>query len=147
MRRTGRSLALVAGDLLFTAALETLHDVDLPATLIAAAPALLAHRHGNRPRTGMDIAVSQASGAACEKTLLREYHWKTAAYTFEGPMLSGAILAGRRAGSSSPRPLRPRARPGLPAPERPATSRGRPTRAATWSRANGRSAAASAVPR
>jgi geranylgeranyl diphosphate synthase type I len=26
--------------------------------------------------------------------LLREYHWKTAAYTFEGPMLTGAILAG-----------------------------------------------------
>jgi geranylgeranyl diphosphate synthase, type I len=29
-----------------------------------------------------------------EQTLLREYHWKTAAYTFEGPILCGAILAG-----------------------------------------------------
>jgi geranylgeranyl diphosphate synthase type I len=29
-----------------------------------------------------------------EAVVLQGYHWKTAAYTFEGPMLSGAILAG-----------------------------------------------------
>jgi geranylgeranyl pyrophosphate synthase len=35
----------------------------------------------------------------CERAVLTEYHWKTAAYTFEGPMVSGAILAGADAGA------------------------------------------------
>jgi geranylgeranyl diphosphate synthase type I len=43
----------------------------------------------------VDILQSHVPLGECdEQTLLREYHWKTAAYTFEGPMLSGAILAG-----------------------------------------------------
>ncbi|MDB5294674.1 MAG: geranylgeranyl pyrophosphate synthase, partial [Phycisphaerales bacterium] len=43
----------------------------------------------------VDIIQSHVPiGEEDERTVLRGYHWKTAAYTFEGPMLSGALLAG-----------------------------------------------------
>ena len=94
--KTGRDLAIVAGDLLFSAALATFHDVELP-------PALYRRELRLFSRIAMTTGLGQALDIslsnkplerACEKSLLREYHWKTAAYTFEGPMLSGALLAG-----------------------------------------------------
>ena len=95
--RFGTNLGIVAGDLLFSAAMCLWHNADI----------VDATRHRDLLRlisriactTGfgqaIDICASHAPlGDIEEQTLLLEYHWKTAAYTFEGPMLSGAILAG-----------------------------------------------------
>jgi len=94
--KTGRDLAVVAGDLLFSAALDTLHDIDLSPALYRRELRLFS-RVALTTGLGQALDIVQAGkpvARACEKTLLREYHWKTAAYTFEGPMLSGAVLAG-----------------------------------------------------
>ncbi|MGH7177429.1 MAG: polyprenyl synthetase family protein [Tepidisphaeraceae bacterium] len=92
----GTNLGIVAGDLLFSAAMRLWHELDVPADV-----------HRDLLRTFSRIACLTGFGQAIdicqshapidrldEGVLLREYHWKTAAYTFEGPMLSGAILAG-----------------------------------------------------
>jgi geranylgeranyl pyrophosphate synthase len=86
----------VAGDLLFSAALRVLHDLDVSPQM-----------HRDQLRIFSRIACTTGFGQAIdicqshvpisdvpEALLLREYHWKTASYTFEGPMVSGAILAG-----------------------------------------------------
>jgi geranylgeranyl diphosphate synthase type I len=92
----GSNLAIVAGDLLFATAFDVLHAVDIdPRT------------HRDLLRTFSRIALQTGFGQAIDiiashrsfdqvnaELILREYLWKTAAYTFEGPMLSGAILAG-----------------------------------------------------
>lgn len=92
----GSNLAIVAGDLLFAAAFDVLHAIDIdPLT------------HRDLLRTFSRIAMQTGFGQAIDiiashrsfdevnaELILREYLWKTAAYTFEGPMLSGAILAG-----------------------------------------------------
>jgi geranylgeranyl pyrophosphate synthase len=76
--------------------MRAFHDADLPGAAYRRQLRLFS-RIALETGQGqaLDIAQSQTPlERACEKTLLREYHWKTAAYTFEGPMLSGAILAG-----------------------------------------------------
>lgn len=92
----GSNLAIVAGDLLFAAAFDVLHAIEIdPLT------------HRDLLRTFSRIALQTGFGQAIDiiashrsfdevnsELVLREYLWKTAAYTFEGPMLSGAILAG-----------------------------------------------------
>jgi len=92
---SGERLALVAGDLLFSAATAVLHKLDLPCDVWRS---LLTTFSRIAKTTGlgqaMDLAHCDDAGPVTEQKLLREYHWKTAAYTFEGPMLSGAILAG-----------------------------------------------------
>jgi len=92
----GRNLAIVAGDLLFTACFELLHDIDLPDPAYRQILKLFSR---TARTTGFGQAVDICASHTpldqlSEETLLREYLWKTAAYTFEGPMLSGAILAG-----------------------------------------------------
>jgi geranylgeranyl diphosphate synthase type I len=94
--RFGVNLGIVAGDLMYAATQRVLADLDVSDSAYRALHKLFAHV---ATLTGFgqatDVMQSHTPLPACdESTLLREYHWKTAAYTFEGPMLSGAILAG-----------------------------------------------------
>jgi geranylgeranyl diphosphate synthase, type I len=93
----GRNLAIVAGDLLFSTAMQLWHDLDVSDPRVYRDLLKLFSRIATTTGFGqaIDIIAShQKLDDVDEETLLREYHWKTAAYTFEGPMLSGAILAG-----------------------------------------------------
>ena len=92
----GTNLGIVAGDLLFSAAMCLWHDLDVDAVTHRD---LLKIFSRVACTTGfgqaIDICVSHLPMDQVDQaTLLREYHWKTAAYTFEGPMLCGAALAG-----------------------------------------------------
>lgn len=92
----GTNLGIVAGDLLFSAAMCLWHELDVDATTHRE---LLKIFSKTACTTGfgqaIDICVSHLPmDLVDQETLLREYHWKTAAYTFEGPMLCGAALAG-----------------------------------------------------
>jgi len=92
----GTDLAIVAGDLLFSAAMRLWHELEVPPEQYRALLKLFS-RVASITGFGQAIDICQSQvpiGEVNEETLLREYHWKTAAYTFEGPMLSGAILAG-----------------------------------------------------
>lgn len=92
----GTNLGIVAGDLLFSAAMRLWHDIDAPPLQYRALLRLFG-RVATITGFGQAIDICQSHVELAdvdEETLLREYHWKTAAYTFEGPMLSGAILAG-----------------------------------------------------
>lgn len=92
----GMNLAIVAGDLLFSAAMRLLHELDTPAEVYRDLLRLFS-RVACTTGFGQAIDICQSHvplAEVSEQTILREYHWKTAAYTFEGPMLSGAILAG-----------------------------------------------------
>lgn len=97
----GTGLGIVAGDLLFSAAIRLLHEIDLPPGPYREVLRLFS-RIACTTGFGQAIDICQSHAPldqVCEQTLLREYHWKTAAYTFEGPMLSGAILAGASHGA------------------------------------------------
>ncbi len=94
--KIGHDLAVVAGDLLFSAAMHAFNEADLPPNLYRRQLRLFS-RIALTTGLGQALDIAQANRPlddAREWNLLREYHWKTAAYTFEGPMLSGAILAG-----------------------------------------------------
>lgn len=94
--RFGMNLGIVAGDLLFSAAMRVWHDLELPGEIYRDELRLFS-RIATITGFGQAIDICQSHvpmDDVCHETLLREYHWKTAAYTFEGPMLSGAILAG-----------------------------------------------------
>ena len=94
--KSGRDLAIVAGDLLFSLAMRIFHEVELPAELYRRQLRLFSHvacvtGYGQ----AVDICQAQTPLAEVdESTLLKGYHWKTAAYTFEGPMVCGGILGG-----------------------------------------------------
>ena len=99
--RLGEDLAIVAGDLLFSAAMKAFGEPPLPHDIHGQLLALFTRV---AVTTGLgqalDIVQSHAPLARIgQRQLLREYHWKTAAYTFEGPMLTGAILAGADEGT------------------------------------------------
>jgi geranylgeranyl diphosphate synthase type I len=92
----GMNLGIVAGDLLFSAAMRLWHEIDLPAEIYKQELRLFSHI-ACMTGFGQAIDICQSHvpiDRVPEELLLREYHWKTAAYTFEGPMLTGAILAG-----------------------------------------------------
>jgi geranylgeranyl diphosphate synthase type I len=92
----GRNLAIVAGDLLFGVAFRLVAEADAPPAVRCELMQLFA-RVACTTGFGQAIDVLQAEAplsAVTEATLLREYHWKTAAYTFEGPLVAGATLAG-----------------------------------------------------
>jgi geranylgeranyl diphosphate synthase type I len=92
----GQSMAIVAGDLLFSIAIRLLAEMKIdPAIQIQ----LIRLFSKIACTTGFGQAIDlfqsqQPLGTVSEESLLCEYNWKTAAYTFEGPLLSGAILAG-----------------------------------------------------
>jgi geranylgeranyl diphosphate synthase type I len=92
----GRNLAIVAGDLLFGTAIRLLSEIDCPAAVQVQLIRLFS-RIACTTGFGQAVDLFQSQvplDGVCERSVLTEYHWKTAAYTFEGPMVSGAILAG-----------------------------------------------------
>jgi geranylgeranyl diphosphate synthase, type I len=92
----GRNLGIVAGDLMFSACMRLWHELDVELRCYRDLLKLFS-RVACTTGFGQAIDIVQSHlpmDLVDEQTLLREYHWKTAAYTFEGPMLSGAILAG-----------------------------------------------------
>ena len=94
--RFGMNLGIVAGDLLFSATMRLWADLDLPGSMYRRALRMFT-RVATTTGFGQAIDIVQSHvplAHVAESTLLREYHWKTAAYTFEGPMLSAAIFAG-----------------------------------------------------
>jgi geranylgeranyl diphosphate synthase type I len=99
----GQNMAIVAGDLLFGASIRLLAEMKIePARLVQLIQ--LFSRIACTTGLGQAIDLFQSQGplsSVCEEVLLCEYDWKTAAYTFEGPLLSGAILAGADAGAQA----------------------------------------------
>lgn len=94
--QTGASLAIVAGDLLFAAAMSLWHELALPDDRFRESLKLFS-RVASLTGLGQAIDILQQRvplEEVAEETLLREYCWKTAAYTFEGPMLSAAVACG-----------------------------------------------------
>ena len=96
----GANLGIVAGDLLFAAAMRLWHGCDDDCDLSLATYRRLLTVFG---RVALETGIGQAADITqahlpladvAEKRVLAGYHAKTAAYTFEGPMLTGAILAG-----------------------------------------------------
>ncbi|MEM7807803.1 MAG: polyprenyl synthetase family protein [Planctomycetota bacterium] len=96
---TGEHLGIVAGDMLFAAAMRLWLSVTRCSSQKSRAKTLLE----TTGRISMETGVGQASDIVTGRMpldrvtpelVLDGYRDKTAAYTFEGPMLSGAILAG-----------------------------------------------------
>jgi geranylgeranyl diphosphate synthase type I len=99
----GQNMAIVAGDLLFGASIRLLAEMQLDPQLQVQLIRLFS-RIACTTGLGQAIDLFQAQmpvSSVCEAVLLCEYDWKTAAYTFEGPLLSGAILAGADRASQS----------------------------------------------
>lgn len=97
--QTGANLAIVAGDLLFAAAMSLWHELELPDDRFRESLKLFS-RVATLTGLGQAIDILQERAPideVAEETLLREYCWKTAAYTFEGPMLSAAVACGLEA--------------------------------------------------
>jgi geranylgeranyl diphosphate synthase type I len=92
----GQNLAIVAGDLLFSVAIRLLSEMNIDPPRQVQLIRLFS-RIACTTGFGQAIDLFQSQmplAAVTEEVLLCEYDWKTAAYTFEGPLLSGAILAG-----------------------------------------------------
>ena len=90
----GRNLAIIIGDLLFAGAMKVLHEAEVSAEAHRAVLRLFSKV---AVHTGMGQAADMLQSHVplsdvAEDAVLRGYHGKTAAYTFEGPILSGAIL-------------------------------------------------------
>ncbi len=92
----GQNMAIVAGDLLFGASIRLLAEMEIdPAIQIRLIRLFSRIACTTGLGQAIDLFQSQVPlSSVCEEVLLCEYDWKTAAYTFEGPLLSGAILAG-----------------------------------------------------
>ena len=83
----GRNLAIVAGDLLFGTAIRLLSELDCPAKMQVELIRLFS-RIACTTGFGQAVDLFQSQvplAGVCERAVLTEYHWKTAAYTFEGP--------------------------------------------------------------
>lgn len=94
--RFGMNLGIVAGDLLFGATMQIWADLDVPGETYKRLLKMFA-RVACITGFGQAIDIVQSHvplALVREETLLREYHWKTAAYTFEGPILAAAMFAG-----------------------------------------------------
>ena len=92
----GQNLAIVAGDLLFGVSIRVLSEMQIDPSVQIQLIRLFS-RIACTTGFGQAIDLFQSQlplAGVSEDVLLCEYDWKTAAYTFEGPLLSGAILAG-----------------------------------------------------
>jgi geranylgeranyl diphosphate synthase, type I len=94
--RVGGNVAVVVGDILFAMAFDTLRSTDFPPALRDAA---LSHFVRYITDTGAgeiyDILLGARDIARVEETdILRMYTLKTTRYTFEAPLVLGALLAG-----------------------------------------------------
>jgi len=94
--RTGENVAMVVGDILFAMAVDTLRSTDFAPGLRDSA---LGHFLRYISDTGAgeiyDILLGKRDIARVAETdILRMYTLKTTRYTFEAPLVLGAILAG-----------------------------------------------------
>jgi len=94
--RVGENVAMVVGDILFAMAVDTLRSTDFPAHLRDAA---LSHFLRYISDTGAgeiyDILLGTRDIARVkEEDISRMYTLKTTRYTFEAPLVLGALLAG-----------------------------------------------------
>lgn len=102
-RAFGTHLAIIGGDLLFAASMSLLHGLEMPADRYREVLRLFSRVAAT---TGFGQAIDVVQGhvppdQVREDVLMNEYLWKTAAYTFEGPMVSGAVAAGADVGSQA----------------------------------------------
>jgi geranylgeranyl diphosphate synthase type I len=97
--RVGTNVALVVGDLLFAMALETLRSIDFPPRLTdAALRRLLAYITDTGAGEIYDVLLGTRDIArVAEADIARMYTLKTTRYTFEAPLVLGALLAGASA--------------------------------------------------
>ncbi len=94
--RTGGNVAIVVGDILFAVAVDTLRSADFPPAVRDVA---LAHFLRYISDTGAgevyDILLATRDIARVEEAdISRMYTLKTTRYTFEAPLVLGALLAG-----------------------------------------------------
>lgn len=94
--RTGENVALVVGDMLFALAVETLRSADFPAERRdAALGQFLRYITDTGAGEVYDILLGTRDiGRVAEEEILRMYTLKTTRYTFEAPLVLGALLAG-----------------------------------------------------
>ena len=110
--RVGENVAVVMGDMLFAMAVDTLRSADFPADRRDAA---LGHFLRYITDTGAgeiyDILLGTRDIArVSEEDIARMYTLKTTRYTFEAPLVLGALLAGvdeEATGASWPRLIEP----------------------------------------
>jgi len=94
--RMGENLAIVIGDMLYALAVDTLLATDFETPVRDAAMRRFLHSVAD---TGcgetLDILLSARDIARVgEEDIVQMYHLKTTRYTFEAPLVLGAILAG-----------------------------------------------------
>jgi geranylgeranyl diphosphate synthase type I len=94
--RMGQNLAIVVGDMLYALAVDTLLSTDFDPALRDAAMRRFLHYVAD---TGcgetLDILLSARDVAkVSEEDIVQMYHLKTTRYTFEAPLVLGALLAG-----------------------------------------------------
>ena len=94
--RVGENVALVVGDILFAMAVDTLRDTDFdPAVRDAAQSHFLRYISDTGAGEVYDILLGTRDIARVEESdILRMYSLKTTRYTFEAPLVLGALLAG-----------------------------------------------------
>ena len=98
-QRLGADLALVAGDWLYTAALEAMLDADLdPSARHLALREVLAVCRDTARGQYDDVAfAARPLFRVTPDEVLSVYRRKTARYTFEAPLVAGALLGGASA--------------------------------------------------
>ena len=95
--RLGEHLAVVAGDLLFVEALDAMLGCDLPFA-VPATREVLAICRDTAAGQYLDLKFSEADPSAVVPSEARRAEMlKTARYSFEAPLLAGALLAGGEA--------------------------------------------------
>ncbi|MDE1169888.1 MAG: polyprenyl synthetase family protein [Verrucomicrobium sp.] len=94
--RLGENLAVVLGDMLHALAVDTLLEADFPAPVREAAlRRFLQYAGDTGGGEALDILLStQDIARVTPEEIERMYHLKTTRYTFEAPLLLGALLAG-----------------------------------------------------
>lgn len=94
---TGADAALVAGDLLYTLAINTLLDVHAPEDVRLQAVRLFTHAAWVTARGALrEIALARLPmDQVSYDMILETYRLKTARYTFELPLMLAALFAGR----------------------------------------------------
>ena len=94
--RIGENVALVVGDILFAMAVDTLRSTDFaPALRDAALSHFLRYISDTGAGEAYDILLGTRDIARVEEAdITRMYTLKTTRYTFEAPLVLGALLAG-----------------------------------------------------
>jgi geranylgeranyl diphosphate synthase type I len=94
--RVGGNVAIVMGDVLFAMAIDTLHSIDFDPALRASAISRTLHYISDTGAGEIyDILLGTRDIARTrEEDITRMYTLKTTRYTFEAPLVLGALLAG-----------------------------------------------------